>query len=36
MPEGVSGQSDVVLTACKSAVNDDTIAAGLATVEITS
>jgi len=35
VPSGVSGQSYVVLTGCKDAVNDNTIVAGPAIVEIT-
>lgn len=34
VPEGVNGQSYAVLTACQDAVNDDTILAGPAIVEI--
>ena len=34
VPAGVNGQSYVVLTACTDAVNDDTVAAGPAIVEI--
>lgn len=34
VPEGVNGQSYAVLTACKDAVNDDTIAAGPAIIQI--
>ena len=36
VPEGVNGQSYVVLTGCKDAVSDDTVAAGPAIVEITN
>ncbi|OJD33918.1 ferritin ribonucleotide reductase-like protein [Diplodia corticola] len=36
VPEGVNGQSYVVLTGCKDAVTDDTVAAGPAIVEITN
>lgn len=36
VPQGVNGQSYVVLTGCNEAVNDDTIAAGPAIVEITN
>jgi hypothetical protein len=36
VPEGINGQSYVVLTACTDAVNDSTVAAGPAIVEITN
>jgi len=36
VPKGVNGQSYVVLTGCKDVVNDDTVAAGPAIVEITN
>ncbi|KAJ3486516.1 hypothetical protein NLG97_g6596 [Lecanicillium saksenae] len=36
IPEGFAGQTYVVLTSCKDAVNDDTIAAGPAIIEISS
>jgi hypothetical protein len=36
VPAGVNGQSYVVLTGCSDTVNDDTIAAGPAIVEITN
>lgn len=36
VPEGVNGQSYVVLTGCKDAVTDDTVAAGPAIVEISN
>ncbi|KAI9880970.1 MAG: hypothetical protein M1830_009464 [Pleopsidium flavum] len=36
VPEGVNGQSYVVLTGCKDAVTDDTVAAGPAIVEVTN
>ncbi|KAI9056189.1 hypothetical protein LZ554_001117 [Drepanopeziza brunnea f. sp. 'monogermtubi'] len=36
VPEGINGQSYVVLTGCADAVNDDTVAAGPAIVEITN
>lgn len=36
VPQGINGQSYVVLTGCNEAVNDDTIAAGPAIVEITN
>lgn len=36
IPKGFSGQSYAVLTSCKDAVNDDTIAAGPAIIEITN
>lgn len=36
IPEGFAGQTYVVLTSCKDAVNDDTVAAGPAIVEISS
>lgn len=36
VPEGIDGQSYVVLTACTDAVNDNTVAAGPAIVEITN
>lgn len=36
VPEGFAGQSYVVLTSCKDAVNDDTVAAGPAIIEISS
>ncbi|KAM3511819.1 hypothetical protein MY11210_004510 [Beauveria gryllotalpidicola] len=36
IPEGFAGQTYAVLTSCKDAVNDDTIAAGPAIVEISS
>lgn len=34
VPEGINGQSYVVLTGCKDAVTDDTVAAGPAIVEV--
>ncbi|PMB66339.1 Protein rds1 [Beauveria bassiana] len=36
IPEGFAGQTYAVLTSCKDAVNDDTIAAGPAIIEISS
>ncbi|KGQ07708.1 Protein rds1 [Beauveria bassiana D1-5] len=36
IPEGFAGQTYAVLTSCKDAVNDDTIAAGPAIIEIAS
>ncbi|KAL1615100.1 hypothetical protein SLS56_011927 [Neofusicoccum ribis] len=36
VPEGINGQSYVVLTGCKDAVTDETVAAGPAIVEITN
>ncbi|KAI9675284.1 MAG: hypothetical protein M1817_001186 [Caeruleum heppii] len=36
IPEGVNGQSYVVLTGCKDKVSDDTVAAGPAIIEITN
>jgi len=36
VPDGVNGQSYVVLTACKDRVTDDTISAGPAIVEVTN
>ena len=36
VPEGINGQSYVVLTTCKDKVNDETVAAGPAIVEITN
>jgi len=36
VPEGVNGQTYVVLTGCKDAVNDNTVAAGPAIVEVTN
>ncbi|KAH9880995.1 hypothetical protein J1614_001488 [Plenodomus biglobosus] len=36
VPEGVAGQSYVVLTSCNTAVSDDTVVAGPAIVEISS
>lgn len=36
VPEGINGQSYVVLTGCEEDINDDTIAAGPAIVEITN
>lgn len=36
VPEGFNGQGYVVLTACKDRVNDDTVVAGPAIVEITN
>lgn len=36
VPKGFGGQSYVVLTSCKDAVNDDTVAAGPAIVEISN
>lgn len=36
VPEGVDGQSYVVLTACKDRVSDETVIAGPAIVEITN
>lgn len=36
VPAGFAGQTYVVLTSCKDAVNDDTVAAGPAIVEISS
>ena len=36
VPKGINGQSYVVLTGCSDAVNDETISAGPAIVEITN
>lgn len=36
IPEGFAGQTYAVLTSCKDAVNDDTVAAGPAIIEISS
>jgi hypothetical protein len=36
VPEGINGQSYVVLTGCDDVVNDETIVAGPAIVEITN
>jgi len=36
VPKGINGQSYVVLTGCKDAVNDETVAAGPAIVEVTN
>jgi hypothetical protein len=36
VPAGVNGQSYVVLTTCKEKVNDETVAAGPAIVEISN
>ena len=36
VPEGVNGQCYLVLTGCRDAVSDDTVAAGLTTVEVTN
>lgn len=36
VPKGINGQSYVVLTACKDAVNDETVSAGPAIIEITN
>ncbi|MCJ1364532.1 hypothetical protein MMC16_003643 [Acarospora aff. strigata] len=36
VPKGVNGQTYVVLTGCKDAVNDDSVAAGPAIIEITN
>ncbi|KAJ6781635.1 hypothetical protein PWT90_08367 [Aphanocladium album] len=36
IPDGFAGQTYVVLTSCKDAVNDDTVAAGPAIIEISS
>ena len=36
VPEGINGQSYVVLTTCKDKVTDETVAAGPAIVEITN
>jgi len=36
VPDGVSGQAYVVLTGCDDAVNDETITAGPAVIEVTN
>lgn len=36
MPQGFNGQNYVLLTACKDAVNNDTVVAGPAIIEITN